>query len=224
MLGVGVIAVLGLATGAAVMAWKRAQARAFFAAGGTLPEPSKTGPTGGWRPTYGQSVAVATPHPTLPGKSAYIVAAARLVRGLDPTRTVSGQPAPHWGIDLAAPIGAPVHAAKSGRVIRVEPISGYGNSVVIQHADDGRSTLYAHLNRTMVREGQSVTGGDIIGEVGRTTAGPDGVVPSWGQRMASHLHMEVHPTPVPVLTRMARRLDPVRWLQNEGIAQFERRS
>jgi len=224
MIGFGVLAVLGLTSLAGVMAWKRAQARGYFARGGTLPEPGKHAPGSQWSPTYTpRGMLVATPNPSRPGSSLFILARARLVRGLDPTRMVGGQPAPHWGIDLAAPIGAPIHAAKDGTVTRAGPISGYGNTVVIRQ-EDGKSTLYGHMNRIGVRVGQRVRGGDIIGEVGRTTAGPDGVEPSWGRGMAAHLHMEVHPTPDPVLTRMARRLDPIRWLQNEGIAQYEARA
>lgn len=232
-LAIGATAALGLITLTAIMAWKRRQAQQWLQRGGALP-PAATAvqkaagqplDVSTWQPEYGRpgfpSEAI---NPARPGTAAFILPQGRFVRGLDMNRrTSAGVITPHWGIDLAAPVGMPVFAAKGGTVIRAEPISGYGNSIVIRHADGQQSTLYGHLNRMVAREGMQVHGGQLIGEVGRTSAGPDGVVPSWGQTMGAHLHMEVHPTPNPVFTRTARRVDPVRWLQNEGIEQYQTR-
>jgi len=221
----GATAALGLLTLGAIMAWKRRQAQQFFSQGGVLPEAGKTEAGSTFQPTYDDPGYTAEAvNPALPGRAAFILPQGRFVRGLDMNRrTSAGVITPHWGVDLAAPIGMPVYAAKSGTVIRAEPISGYGNAIVVRHDDGDESTLYGHLNTMVARQGMQVHGGQVIGEVGRTTAGPDGVVPSWGQTMGAHLHMEVHPVATPVLSRTARRLDPVRWLQDEGIEQYQDR-
>jgi murein DD-endopeptidase MepM/ murein hydrolase activator NlpD len=41
--------------------------------------------------------------------------------------------------------------------------------------------------------------------------------------MGAHLHFEIHPVPRPILTRTFRRLDPIRWLAQQGIAQYRER-
>jgi len=225
-IALGATAALGLLTLGAIMAWKRRQAQQFFSGGGVLPEAGKTGQdTPGWQPTYDDpGYSTEAINPALPGRAAHILPQGRFVRGLDMNRrTSAGVVTPHWGIDIAAPIGMPVYAAKSGTVLRAEPISGYGNAVIIRHDDGDQSTLYGHLNTMSAQPGMAVHGGQVIGEVGRTSAGPDGVVPSWGQTMGAHLHMEVHPNTNPVLTRTSRRLDPVAWLRDEGIEQYGER-
>lgn len=217
MWAIGLTAGLGLVGVAAIMAWKRRQVREFFERGFTLPEPGKYNPFVTWQPTYEGILVSRAPHPTLPGKAAYLVSRGRFVRAIDLTRSP-----PHWGIDIAAPIGTPVYAAKSGRVVRVGRRTGYGNVVEIGHGD-GQSTLYAHLNQSVVRQGQQVTGGDVIGEVGRTSAGEDALAPEWGAVMGSHLHFEAHRTDPPIFTPMQERIDPLQWLQQQGIQQYGER-
>lgn len=148
----------------------------------------------------------------------------RFVRGLDPNRvTATGRVTPHWGVDLAADEGSPVYAAKTSVVCLIEPICGYGNVVGLSSLDDDQeSLLYAHLHWAEVGLGQVVEGGQVIGRMGRTTHCPDGSPPrGWapGQAaaMASHLHLEVHPRRIPVMGARVRRLDPVVWLQQQGI-------
>lgn len=210
------------------MSWKRRQALLYEQRGGRLPGPSKSPASSWFSPLI--PTASGAPHRTQPGKAAHLVQSGRFVRGLQPNRTVTNpatgrvEAAPHWGIDINAPIGTPVYAAKSGTVTRSRPITGYGNSVVIRHDTGGTSELHGHLHESVVREGQHVTGGALIGAVGRTSHGPDGVVPSWGRTMGAHLHWEIHPTAEPTLTRTARRLDPVAWLQQQGIEQYGRRA
>jgi murein DD-endopeptidase MepM/ murein hydrolase activator NlpD len=86
----------------------------------------------------------------------------------------------HKGIDLSAPTGTPVVATADGRVEKAEWKSGgYGNVVVINHGR-GIKTLYAHLSKILVREGQKVRRGQIIGLVGST-----------GKSVAPHVHYEV---------------------------------
>jgi murein DD-endopeptidase MepM/ murein hydrolase activator NlpD len=90
----------------------------------------------------------------------------------------------HPGVDILAPVGTPVLAALSGRVTRVDSgggyNGGYGNLVVISHAN-GLETRYAHLSRTSVSVGQTVSQGQQVGAVGMTgnTSGP-------------HLHFETY--------------------------------
>ncbi|MCR4401825.1 MAG: M23 family metallopeptidase [Firmicutes bacterium] len=85
----------------------------------------------------------------------------------------------HEGIDVAAPAGATVRAAASGRVIRAGPCGTYGNIVELDHG--GRlTTLYAHCSRILVRPGDKVRTGQKIAEVGST-----------GLSTGPHLHFEV---------------------------------
>ena len=88
----------------------------------------------------------------------------------------------HHGIDVAAPIGTHVYAIADGIVTFAGYISGGGNTLKIRHADaDGKTveTVYMHLNRFAVKEGDRVTQGQVVGEVGET-----GVV------TGPHLHFE----------------------------------
>jgi murein DD-endopeptidase MepM/ murein hydrolase activator NlpD len=85
----------------------------------------------------------------------------------------------HEGVDVAAPHGTPVYAMKSGRVEHAGAWGGYGLSVLIAHGSNVR-TLYAHLSRIDVREGERVGGRQQIGAVGQT-----------GSATGSHLHFEV---------------------------------
>ncbi|TCP69624.1 murein hydrolase activator EnvC family protein [Baia soyae] len=95
----------------------------------------------------------------------------------------------HEGIDFPVPVGTPIYAADSGRVVLVKSNpGGYGNYVVIAHGNN-LSTLYAHMKRSgiNVSVGQTVQKGQLIaysGNEGRST-GP-------------HLHFEVHKGSTPV--------------------------
>ena len=72
------------------------------------------------------------------------------------------------GINLAAPAGAPIHAAADGTVSYAgNELKGYGNLILIKH-DDGFVTAYAHANSIGVARGQRVAKGDVIGTVGQT--------------------------------------------------------
>ena len=84
----------------------------------------------------------------------------------------------HLGVDYAAPIGTPVRTVGDGIVDFAGRQNGYGNVVQVQHGKE-RSTLYAHLSRIDVKQGQRVEQGQSIGAVGMTgwTTGP-------------HLHFE----------------------------------
>jgi murein DD-endopeptidase MepM/ murein hydrolase activator NlpD len=85
----------------------------------------------------------------------------------------------HTGVDLAAPSGTPVLAAKAGRVALVQAVAGYGNTVLLDHGD-GVETLYAHLQEALVREGDWIDQGAQLGAVGMT-----------GAATGPHLHFEL---------------------------------
>jgi murein DD-endopeptidase MepM/ murein hydrolase activator NlpD len=102
-----------------------------------------------------------------------------------PRRRPNGHVEFHHAIDMAACKGTPVKAAASGKVVLAQNLSGYGNCVMLEH-NSRYKTRYAHLHRIMVRQGQTVETGDVIGSVGDT-----GLVRKSG-RDASHLHFEVH--------------------------------
>jgi len=88
----------------------------------------------------------------------------------------------HNAIDIAAPVGTPLHAAHAGTVIISRTggwNGGYGNFVVVSH-DNGSQTLYAHMSHTAVSAGDYVSQGETLGYIGMTglTTGP-------------HVHFEV---------------------------------
>src|SRR5688572_4867267 len=87
---------------------------------------------------------------------------------------------PHEGIDVTAPMGAPIIAPASGTVVKVGRENGYGNVVEIDHGN-GIVTRYAHCSRIDVRHGQRVTRGQPIAAVGST-----------GLSTGPHLHYEIH--------------------------------
>ncbi len=95
----------------------------------------------------------------------------------------------HNGIDIAANHGDEVRAAADGTVASSGWISGYGRTVIIKHAS-GYRTLYAHLQKALVKAGNPVKQGDLIGLVGST-----------GNSTGPHLHFEV--------SLNATRLDPL---------------
>lgn len=74
----------------------------------------------------------------------------------------------NMGINIAVPEGTNVKAAQSGAVILVRKYGeGYGNLILIQHADGWR-TIYAHNKEILVKEGQQVNRGDVIAKAGQT--------------------------------------------------------
>ncbi len=95
----------------------------------------------------------------------------------------------HEGVDLHATTGTPIYAAGNGRIKRTLPTAlsgGYGNKVEISHGNTVE-TDYGHLSRYVVREGQEVKAGDLIGYAGAT-----------GHVTAAHLHYEVRVSGTPV--------------------------
>lgn len=99
----------------------------------------------------------------------------------------------HSGLDIAVPTGTPVKAAADGKVIYSGWISGYGNTVIIDHGG-GLSSLYAHNSRLTVGVGKWVRQGDIIAKAGST-----------GFSTGPHVHFEVRQNGEPT--------DPRGWLR-----------
>lgn len=92
----------------------------------------------------------------------------------------------HSGTDFAGSKGTPIHVTADGVVTKAGWHSGYGNTVIVQHAF-GIETLYAHMSEIRVREGQTVSRGDRIGGMGNT-----------GRSTGTHLHYEVRVSDRPV--------------------------
>ena len=101
----------------------------------------------------------------------------------------------HWGVDLDADAGTPVRAALPGVVTAagwLTNYSGYGLVVKIRH--EGKvETMYAHLSRALVRRGEWVPQGQVVGRAGCT-----------GSCTGTHVHFEVH--------LRGKQVDPLRFL------------
>jgi murein DD-endopeptidase MepM/ murein hydrolase activator NlpD len=104
----------------------------------------------------------------------------------------------HNGLDIAAPIGTPIHVPLDGTVIDSGPASGFGLWVRVRHAD-GTITVYGHINRSLVNKGETVSAGQVIAEVGNR-----------GQSTGPHLHIEV-------VTPGGTKINPQPWLDERGI-------
>ncbi|NET71762.1 MAG: M23 family metallopeptidase [Sphaerospermopsis sp. SIO1G2] len=85
----------------------------------------------------------------------------------------------HAGTDMGAPTGTPILAAAKGQVEIADWLGGYGLTVTINHSS-AQQTLYAHMSEILVRPGQLVEPGMVIGRVGNT-----------GNSTGPHLHFEV---------------------------------
>jgi murein DD-endopeptidase MepM/ murein hydrolase activator NlpD len=92
---------------------------------------------------------------------------------------INGRLRYHTGIDIAAPAGTPIGAAAAGRVVFAGRNGGYGNMVIVEHAD-GTLTRYGHAEKLLVKKGDEVSSGQAIALVGST-----------GHSTGPHLHFEV---------------------------------
>jgi murein DD-endopeptidase MepM/ murein hydrolase activator NlpD len=118
----------------------------------------------------------------------------RLTSFFGPRRLGMGTSNFHTGLDIAAPTGTPVVAARAGTVTFAGWSNrGFGNLVKIRHAG-GAETWYAHLSRILVTVGQQVRQGEVVGRIGST-----------GISTGPHLHFEVH--------EGGRPHDPLRFLR-----------
>jgi murein DD-endopeptidase MepM/ murein hydrolase activator NlpD len=97
----------------------------------------------------------------------------------------------HQGIDIAAPTGQNIYAAKGGKVVFSGWRGNYGKLVIIDHGD-GLSTYYGHNSRNLVSKGDRVDKGEVIAKVGST-----------GRSTGPHVHFEVRINGQPV--------NPLKW-------------
>ena len=115
---------------------------------------------------------------------------------------VLGGRRPHMGVDLAGPVGTPVHATADGVIGRADWFSSYGLYVQIEHGGQ-LETRYGHMSRLNVAAGQIVHRGDVIGYIGTT-----------GRTTGPHLHYEVRVDGVAV--------NPMPYMQGAGSAELAR--
>ncbi|MBQ1236299.1 MAG: peptidoglycan DD-metalloendopeptidase family protein [Oscillospiraceae bacterium] len=112
---------------------------------------------------------------------------------------ITGQYKSHTGMDIASNQGTAVYACDSGTVALAGWNGGYGNCIIIDHGN-GYRTLYGHLSVISVSEGQTVSQGNTIGQVGST-----------GNSTGPHLHLEVF--------KNGNRIDPEQFYSGLTISQ-----
>ena len=106
----------------------------------------------------------------------------------------------HAGMDFSAKTGTPIYATGDGIIEAVKKSRrGYGNHVIIDHKY-GYKTLYAHMKKYIVRRGQKVKRGEVIGYVGST-----------GTSVGPHLHYEV--------IKDGKKINPVNFYYNDLTAE-----
>ena len=107
---------------------------------------------------------------------------------------------PHSGLDLAAPKGAPIKAPAAGNVIAIGNFFFNGNTVVLDHGQ-GLISMYSHMDRINVKEGQHVALGTLLGAVGMT-----------GRVTGPHLHWTI--------SLNDTRVDPMLLFSEQTLAQL----
>ena len=86
----------------------------------------------------------------------------------------------HPAVDITAPVGSEIYSIREGKVMRIDNTNyGYGRSIVIDHGN-GLVSLYAHLGKVMVVEGETVDTETPLAEIGLT-----------GRTTGYHLHLEI---------------------------------
>ncbi len=86
----------------------------------------------------------------------------------------------HEGVDIRGRRGDKIHSTADGVVIKAFKNGGYGNYVEIDHGN-GYRTVYAHMQKFLVKKGQAIKRGQVVGLVGST-----------GRSTGPHLHYEIH--------------------------------
>ena len=84
-------------------------------------------------------------------------------------RIYNGKPGrPHFGVDVAAPIGTPVRAPAAAIITLAQPDMFFSGGTLIMDHGYGVSSTFMHLSRLLVKTGDKVAAGDVVGEVGAT--------------------------------------------------------
>ncbi len=99
----------------------------------------------------------------------------------------SGKLVFHSGVDIAVPVGTPVRATRKGRIVFAGTRSGYGSTVIIEHANGDR-TLYGHNSIVRIQPGDEVESGTVVAFSGNT-----------GRTTDPHVHFEQLPSGRPVI-------------------------
>lgn len=108
-------------------------------------------------------------------------------------RVLNGiEKSPHFGVDVARPIGTPVYAPNSGQIVLADDLYFSGNTVIIDHGMGVLSTLM-HMDDIVVSAGNSISQGDIVGHVGTT-----------GRSTGPHLDWRINWNNIPI--------DPTFWV------------
>lgn len=93
----------------------------------------------------------------------------------------------HPGIDLTAPFGTPIYPVANGTVAWTNSLAwGYGRHLLVEH-ERGIKSMYAHLSKISVTEGEHVSKATKIGEIGAT-----------GWSTGYHVHLEIYQDGVPI--------------------------
>jgi murein DD-endopeptidase MepM/ murein hydrolase activator NlpD len=92
----------------------------------------------------------------------------------------------HRGLDFSVPLGTPVRVTGDGVILAVQQQRGFGRVIKVDHGG-GVVTVYAHLDQQLVKKGDKVSRGDVIGKSGST-----------GRSSAPHLHYEIRVSNRPV--------------------------
>jgi murein DD-endopeptidase MepM/ murein hydrolase activator NlpD len=111
----------------------------------------------------------------------------------------------HPGVDLRATTGTPVYAVKDGLVAIASHTVGYGNLVRLNHGG-GIESLYGHLEQSVVKVGQQIRGGQLIGYSGNT-----------GRSTGAHLHFELRKNGVTINPEDSlKNVGPLEYTHNDG--------
>jgi len=109
----------------------------------------------------------------------------------------------HWGIDFSAPRGTPIYATGDGKVKLAKKSylkTGYGNQVEIDHGY-GFKTKYAHMQTFVVKRGENIKRGQLIGYVG-----------SSGGSTAPHVHYEI--------IKNGKKINPIQYIINVSDEEY----
>lgn len=109
----------------------------------------------------------------------------------------------HEGLDFRAKTGTPVQATGKGTVVSAGYSPSYGENIIVSHGN-GYETMFAHLSRRLVRPGDEVSPGDVIGLVGST-----------GRSTGAHLHYEIRYQGAPI--------NPTDYVQATQQARLQKR-